>query len=105
MGIERTNNMATCRECLHNAVCKYSENRSNGGYCTRKKCLNFKPKSNYVKRERGEWKYLDSHCRFVPCNGGIKCTNCGAVIRRLVGVNFNFCPYCGADMRKEDNNG
>jgi hypothetical protein len=93
---ERTNNMATCRECLHNAVCKYSENRSNGGYCTRKKCLNFKPKSDYVKRERGEWISLE------PEIGLFKCSLCDHII---VHGECNFCPNCGSDMRKEDNNG
>ena len=57
-----------------------------------------------VERERGEWKYnfgeypsrYDVH---------IICTNCGHIFARLTGVDFNFCPHCGADMRKEDNNG
>lgn len=31
-----------CKKCVHNEVCKYGENRSNGLYCTGEKCRHFK---------------------------------------------------------------
>lgn len=44
--------MAVCKECLHNEVCKYGENRSNGGYCTGKKCKQFKDRAKYIDMDR-----------------------------------------------------
>lgn len=38
-----------CEKCVHNEVCKYGENRSNGLYCTGEKCRHFKPKSRFVE--------------------------------------------------------
>ena len=48
---ERTNNMATCRECLHFGICKKGfpwADGKGGGWCE-----DFKSESDYVKR--GEW--------------------------------------------------
>lgn len=33
--------MAICKDCIHNFVCKYGENRANGGYCTGEKCKQY----------------------------------------------------------------
>lgn len=33
--------MAICEKCIHNSVCKYGENRSDGTYCTGEKCKQF----------------------------------------------------------------
>lgn len=37
------------KDCIHNEVCKYGENRMNGGYCTGEKCKHFKNKANFVE--------------------------------------------------------
>lgn len=39
----------TCKDCVHNEICKYGENRSNGLYCTGEKCRQFKHKSRFVE--------------------------------------------------------
>lgn len=112
--------MATCRECLHYEVCnhyKFEETILLGLYETLDNfknkdignnnadlCKHFTPKSDYVKRERGEWKYNFDTSYLVRCDCRIKCTKCGHMLSRLTGVNYKFCPNCGADMRKEDNN-
>ena len=99
--------MATCRECIHNNVCetlaleyeisnetsRQVENR------LARNCDDFINKSDYVKRERGEWvkQGKDWDC---------KCSICGGEsFYHLDSTPSNFCPNCGADMRKEDNNG
>lgn len=41
--------MSICRDCLHNEVCKYGENRSNGMYCTGEKCKQYKPTADVVE--------------------------------------------------------
>ena len=38
-----------CEKCIHNAVCKYGEARSNGFYCTGEKCKQFRSESNVAK--------------------------------------------------------
>ena len=48
-----------------------------------------------VVRERGEWVY-DHWCEF-------KCPKCGALSKTEPRGEENFCPNCGADMRKEEN--
>ena len=51
----------------------------------------------YDERPHGEWK----KSRFEPCGSFVeqfyKCSECG--IEKT--SKSNFCPYCGADMRKE----
>ena len=44
--------MAICKDCLHNEVCKYGENRSNGGYCTGEKCKQFKDRAKYIDMDK-----------------------------------------------------
>lgn len=47
-----------------------------------------------VVREKGEWVY-DHWCEF-------KCSKCGALSKTEPRGEENFCPNCGADMRKEE---
>lgn len=47
-----------------------------------------------VVREKGEWVY-DHWCEF-------KCSKCGALSKTEPRGEENFCPNCGADMRKGD---
>ncbi len=95
--LERTNNMATCRECLHYDVCKMLYVLTN----TAKHCIVFKNKSDYVKRERGEW--IKEHRRFSTNYGWCAkpifiCSRCGTAYWS----EQDFCEVCKADMRKED---
>ena len=41
--------MAICESCIHNNVCKYGENRSNGMYCTGEKCRQYKSTADFVE--------------------------------------------------------
>ena len=96
-GVERTNNMATytCSDCFSEDVCKYNDGVNL--YC-KGFCPHFTPKSDYVKRERGKWikQGKDWNC---------KCSICGGEsFYHLDSTPSNFCPNCGADMRKENNN-
>ena len=109
--------MATCRECLHYEACL--------DYCTEKVlsnrgvCEHYTPKSEYVKRERGEWVKQQFVQSLFDFNGveyaqvSARCTNCGRDIYDVVDsegkekfdyINYKICPHCSADMRKEDNN-
>lgn len=106
--------MATCKECLHYELCQhntYKEAQFLGKdkevYITIKNrisCRFFTPKSDYVKR--GEWiieTYKTSDAKYM------RCSNCKSVIDLKLNTaidenEFDFCPYCSADMRKEDNN-
>lgn len=56
-----------------------------------------------LERKRGEWKVLSDNIgdfqkagyRWVKCN---KCTN--QVKIKLDSPLYDFCPYCGSDMRE-----
>ena len=48
-----------------------------------------------VVREKGEWVY-DHWCEF-------KCSKCGVLSKTEPRGKENFCPNCGADMRKGEN--
>ena len=53
--------MSICKECLHNEVCKYGENRSNGMYCTGDKCKQYKPTADVVEVVRcKDCKYFEA---------------------------------------------
>jgi hypothetical protein len=54
----------------------------------------------YRKLERGEWEYdAENECFICP-----KCKSSALNNYRGLSVNSDFCPHCGADMRKEQNN-
>ena len=48
-----------------------------------------------LERKHGEWIKFDE--------GDCYCSNCGIALEDWVqGIFYKFCPYCGADMRGED---
>ena len=57
-------------------------------------------------RPKGQWVVIEvdkQHKRIE-----VECSECGAVLELdmgLFGLNYNFCPNCGADMDPEDANG
>ncbi|MBQ1294674.1 MAG: hypothetical protein IIY21_11585 [Clostridiales bacterium] len=58
------------------------------------------PLADLVERKRGEWD-KDSNMAFYW-----KCSECGAYLfwrheEFMVNGNLNYCPNCGADMRKQ----
>lgn len=55
--------------------------------------------NNVVVREKGEWVEGKKETLFRK-QGNYICSNC----KSHTGiVKFNFCPNCGADMRKKEN--
>ena len=91
----------TCKDCIHNEVCKYGENRSNGMYCTGDRCKQFKDRSRYVVREKGEW---IEHYNEAYGTWHYDCPFCddGYAMKQRDLSPSHFCPNCGADMRKEN---
>ena len=62
-----------------------------------------------VVREKGEWE-VGGHCNHKPCRIRhadkwtiYRCSKCGYSNGRK--KRANFCPNCGADMRKGENDG
>lgn len=97
--------MSICKDCLHNEVCKYGENRSNGMYCTGEKCKQYKPTADVVEVRHGEWETI---CN-ATTTGGFNwyvhtCSACGYTYKTVVPVGYTYCPECGAKMdgKKED---
>jgi hypothetical protein len=86
----------SCKECLHYDVCLTfcTENTlKNRGVCKR-----FKNKSEYVKCERGEWKFacIYKHKKLYRCSC---CDHVYPIYK-----NTRFCQHCGRKMRKENKN-
>ena len=58
--------MSICKDCLHNEVCKYGENRSNGMFCTGEKCKQYKPTADVVEvvrcKDCTEWDEESQEC-------------------------------------------
>lgn len=52
------------------------------------------PKADVVERKKAEWEICGSF------DDLIRCSNC-RFIMPMIAERFNFCPDCGADMRKE----
>lgn len=107
---ETQNEMTLCEKCIHGENCCDRKCYDEGDERALTYCAYFLDKSDYVKRERGEWieetfetlipvefdendePILHKHIRY-------KCSVCGRKER----YKEPFC-HCGADMRKEDNN-
>lgn len=76
-----------CDRCAHVDVCSSIKDN-------RQKCGSY-----LEERPHGEWIYhkeweCDGECAF-------ECSKCGMG----TDVDYNFCPNCGADMRKEGEEG
>lgn len=57
--------------------------------------------SDVVERKKGNWVGIDDE----PCET-FECDNCGFVLEDWnQGALYNFCPHCGADMRKGEDDG
>lgn len=100
--------MSICKDCLHNEVCTYGENRSNGMYCTGDKCKQYKPTADVVEVVHGEWlvsawdgekeitipyqehEHIDPYCSI--------CQSQALLDGEELGVASNYCPNCGAKM-------
>ena len=56
------------------------------------------PTADVQERKRGQW--ITSK---MPVTGAIenKCSECGTPFYMAFNLQMNFCPNCGADMRKE----
>ena len=83
--------MANCKDCIHYDVCKADEHDL-PGYLD---CNFFKKKSDYQEVKHGEW-----------VENGLYCSVCCYLYDTGEYKNsHNYCPDCGADMRKEKDKG
>ena len=75
--------MIECNKCIHYPVCDHSRD-----YFKYDECSYYSEES----RQHGEWLSCkdDNFC---------KCSGCGQIV--MSEERSNFCPNCGADMRRE----
>ena len=73
--------MAKCKDCIHSEVCDQSSRMMWAAMSGKTECDDFKDRSRYVVREKGEWDRSGycSVCDFWTCY-------CG---------DYNFCPNYG----------
>lgn len=85
----------TCKDCLHNEMC-YATHTDDSPTC-----CDFKDRSRYVVREKGEWRNNK--------DGYPECDRCGYMPQydpMIDDIYYSgFCPNCGADMRRGENDG
>lgn len=48
--------------------------------------------------EHAWWTYRLTNSRTVSVNTDMKCSRCDYITARMTGVNYNYCPNCGAEM-------
>ena len=98
----------TCKDCIHSRVCFDSEGTTRyygtdaAANNVEDLCPCFADRSRYVVREKGEWEPIlnsrGEHAEVELCASWWRCKKCGH-------EDFlaNFCPDCGADMRRREN--
>ena len=100
--------MAKCKDCLHMELCARDERLTEFSPEQEALCQMFIDRNRYVVREKGEWIGWHGDRRVGDDEFGMsiyrhyhyyQCRKCG----RRTAVRENFCPNCGADMRKGEN--
>ena len=96
--------MATCKDCIHTDVCRLPFNTSETKVEFAHVCRLFKNKAQTVSKKekvevkRGKWVRQKGRPEAI-------CSECGReVVYQIIDNKWrfeNFCPHCGADMRKE----
>jgi hypothetical protein len=85
------------REKLTDLIASYMEFVKTA---TPKEMATYLISNGVVVREKGEWENENSR----PKTYIRRCTTCGGKAYFCgVGCSYNFCPNCGADMRKGEN--
>lgn len=86
----------TCKDCVHYNVCGYHIDEET--FMTTEECSHFKNKADFVDVKHGVWVRQKGRPEAI-------CSECGReVVYQIIDNKWrfeNFCPHCGADMRKE----
>ena len=92
---------SVCRSCFHSYVCEqFNEHRDSYN----EKCHffndHFVPAADVVEVKHGEWKIAerDMSTRTVL----VECSECYALLNVSMiafGLNYDYCPNCGARMK------
>lgn len=88
--------MFTCKDCVHYNVCGLYYHIDEETFMTTEECSHFKNKADFVEVKHGRWE-TRSFIVFDSEKVGYRCSEC----KTTWDTETNYCPYCGADMRKE----
>lgn len=92
-------NNAVCDECIMLCNEPYSKKCCNIDYYSRGVRIIEKVPSAQLERKKGKWKkggeqpYFRKHFDIVVCS----------ICNKRGELRWDFCPYCGADMRGDNN--
>lgn len=100
----------TCKDCVHYERCQwfadwlkkcgYGVEFDDDSIAVDKTCLYFKNKADFVEVKHGEWRISNRKEVYI-------CSNCKKAVPFVLictepyKIEYDFCPHCGADMRKE----
>lgn len=87
----------TCKDCVHYEVCYLIETY---GADDTEICNLFKNKADFVDVKYGEWR-ISNRKEVCICSNCKKAVPFVLICTEPHKVGFDFCPHCGADMRKE----
>lgn len=60
------------------------------------------PAADVVPVVHARWLYaINTRRRYAPVADDMICSACNRVTERLDGINYLYCPYCGARMEGE----
>lgn len=93
----------TCKNCLHFDVCYIVEHYGADPHeeGAEHDCEQFKDRSRYVVREKGEWR--NNKDEYPECD---KCGYMPQYDPMIDDIYYSdFCPNCGADMRRRESDG
>ena len=91
--------MSTCKDCIHTDVCRRPFNTAKTQVEFAQVCHDFKNKADFVAVKHGEWVHTDNADHWFSKD---ECSKCQYhTFDRVDLTHLNYCPNCGADMRKE----
>ena len=97
--------MMTCKDCVHYELCEdwFEQIKEEGivtGERSQHQCESFKNKADFVEVKHGEWR-ISNRKEVCICSNCEKAVPFVLICTEPHKVEYDFCPHCGADMRKE----
>lgn len=95
----------TPRDILANDIYQHCQDLADN-YCGDTHCVSCLStalyNAGYRKQKEGRWVHKLTHSRSIPVSCDIICDQCCLSFYRFHGMNYKYCPNCGAKMKGGD---